>query len=72
MISTADLMGIIQERMTDNGQTQAEVARKAGLSQPHLSNLFTGRIANPQFDTALKLCDAVGIKVQFIVPRVAK
>lgn len=72
MISTADVMNAIHERMTDSGLTQAELARKAGLNQPHLSNLFTGKIKKPQLATILKLCDAAGIRVQFITPRAAK
>lgn len=72
MITVPDLMSAIQERMTDIGLTQAGLAQKAGLSQPHLSNLFTGKIKQPQLTTALKLCNATGIRVQFIVPKATK
>lgn len=71
MITTADLMNAIQERMTDKNMTQRDLALKAGMSQPHLCNLFNGKVKNPQLATVLKLCDAAGIKVQFITPRQA-
>lgn len=72
MISSADLLNAIQGHMVDTGLTQADVAKKAGMSQPHLSNLFTGKITNPQFGTMVKLCESVGIRAQFIVPKVVK
>lgn len=72
LIQTVDLMNAIQERMTDAGMTQADVGKKAGIGQAHVSNLLSGRVADPQVSTIFKLCDAVGITVQFIVPRVAK
>lgn len=72
MISSTDLLNAIQGHMVDTGLTQRDVAIKAGMSQPHLSNLFTGKIDNPQFATAMRLCEAVGIKVQFIVPKASK
>ena len=72
MITTTELLDAIQGRMIDIGLTQRDVAIKAGMSQPHLSNLFNGKVDKPQFATTMKLCEAVGIRVQFIVPKVAK
>ncbi len=69
MISSSDLLNAIQGRMTDTGQTQRDIALKVGMSQPHLSNLFNGKITNPQFGTMVKLCNAVGIQAQFIIPK---
>lgn len=48
------------------GYTQRELARRAGLMQPVISSLETGR-HYPRFDTVRKLAHALGIPISALV-----
>jgi SOS-response transcriptional repressor LexA len=48
------LGGIIRQRRKDLNLTQDEVAARAGISKPYLSNIETGRVKNPPSDEVLR------------------
>ena len=52
------------------GLSQQEVAKKAKISQQQLSKLENG--ANCHITTFLKVCDALGIKIEFELPEESK
>ena len=43
------------------GYTQTELAERAGLSQPQISNIETGDAANPRLNTIRRLAEALGV-----------
>jgi repressor LexA len=45
---------IIRRRRSDLGLTQDEVAQRAGISKPYVSNIETGKAKNPPSDTVLR------------------
>ena len=52
------------------GLSQQEVAKKARVSQQQLSKLEHG--ANCNITTFLKVCDALGVKIELEMPREMK
>lgn len=38
--------------------TQEELATRAGVTQPVISQIFTGRAANPRYATVTAICNA--------------
>jgi SOS-response transcriptional repressor LexA len=49
-----ELGAMIRQRRTDLGLTQDQVAQRAGISKPYLSNIETGRASNPPSDQVLR------------------
>ena len=43
--------------------TQAELARRAHVSRPWISQFESGKIANPTFDRILTICDVLGVRL---------
>lgn len=52
--------------MASRGMTQAELARKAGLSTGYVAMLATGKITNPRWSMACTIADALGVTLQEI------
>lgn len=48
--------------------TQTELARKIGISQPHLSNILAGK-TTPSIPIAEAVADALGVHVMHILAR---
>lgn len=44
--------------------TEAGLAVKAGLDNSAIRSLMSGRVKNPRFDTAIKICRALGTTVE--------
>ena len=53
---------------TKAGLTQEELAEKSGVEQTTISNLETGRVQSPQWDTVAKLADALGLDPYKLFP----
>lgn len=53
----------INELITEKGTTQTEVAQAAGIDQPHLSKIASGRIRNPKIRTLQAIASALGVTV---------
>ena len=60
----SDLMDEIESIVKKNGWTQAEAARRCGVSQPHINDLLRGRIAKFSLDTLVNIASALGRKVR--------
>lgn len=63
------LMIAIEERIGENGWTQAKAAEVLGVSQPRVSDLMTGKIDKFSLDALVNMLPAVGLS--FRVDRTA-
>nr|WP_298373335.1 helix-turn-helix transcriptional regulator [uncultured Halomonas sp.] len=59
----AELMQQITAIIQDNGWTQAEAARRCGVTQPRISDLTRGRVSSFSIDSLVNIATAIGRKV---------
>ncbi len=62
----SELMDQIEALIRKNGWTQAEAARRCGVSQPRINDLLRGRISRFSLDALVNIAASLGrrIKVQ--------
>ena len=60
----ADLMRKIAEIVAKGGWTQAEAARRCGISQPRMNDLLRGRISKFSLDALVNAATALGCRVR--------
>lgn len=60
----ADLMQRIAEIIAKKGWTQAEAARRCGISQPRMNDLLRGRISKFSLDALVNAATALGCRVR--------
>ena len=60
----SDLMMKIEEIVKENGWTQAEAAKRCGVTQPRINDLLRGRIARFSLDALVNIASALGRKVR--------
>lgn len=60
----SDLMDEIEGIIKSNGWTQAEVAKRCGVTQPRINDLLRGRIARFSLDALVNIASALGRKVR--------
>jgi predicted XRE-type DNA-binding protein len=58
------LMEQIAEVIGKNGWTQAEAAKRCGVSQPRINDLLRGRISRFSLDALVNLAAALGRRVK--------
>lgn len=58
----------LSEILEEKGIKQADLSRKTGLSTALISNYMTGK-ASPSLDYALKIANALGITLDYLVGR---
>jgi len=61
------LMIQLRKRLTARGATQAQAARLLGVSQPHISDLYRGKIERFSVDTLIAMLDKTGADVRVTV-----
>ena len=59
----ADLMLALRELVERKGWTQAEAARRCGVTQPRINDLLRGRISKFSLDALVNMVAAVGLRV---------
>ena len=59
-----ELMERISGLIKESGWTQAEAAKRCGVSQPRLNDLLRGRIARFSLDALVNIAAALGRKVK--------
>jgi predicted XRE-type DNA-binding protein len=59
----SDLMDQIEELIQENGWTQAEAAKRCGVTQPRINDLLRGRISRFSLDALVNIASALGRKV---------
>jgi predicted XRE-type DNA-binding protein len=60
----SDLMIQISAIIKKNGWTQAEAAKRCGVTQPRINDLLRGRIDRFSLDALVNIATALGRKVQ--------
>jgi len=60
----SSLMRQIEEIVTENGWTQAEAAKRCGVSQPRINDLLRGKISKFSIDALVNMAGALGQKVK--------
>ncbi len=61
--ATARLIGELDRARRARGETKAEVARGAGLGEPAVRRLFSGRHANPTVKTLEAVAEHLGLRL---------
>jgi len=64
MTMRSNLVIAIEERVRSWNVTQAEAARRLGVTQPRLNDLLRGRIHNFSLDALVDLAAKVGLSVR--------
>lgn len=60
----SDLMIKIETIVKENGWTQAEAAKRCGVTQPRINDLLRGRISRFSIDALVNIAAALGRKVR--------
>jgi DNA-binding Xre family transcriptional regulator len=60
---------VLRAALGFSGMTQRELAHKAGISQPMIAHLASGRRTQCRADTAAKLCKALDLKAVKMEPK---
>lgn len=60
-----DLMQKIAAIVKEQGWTQAEAARRCGVTQPRMNDLLRGRVSRFSLDALVNIATAIGRKVHF-------
>lgn len=60
----SDLMDEIEGIIKSNGWTQAEAAKRCGVTQPRINDMLRGRIARFSLDALVNIASALGRKVR--------
>lgn len=60
-----ELMQKIAAIVAENGWTQAEAARRCGVTQPRMNDLLRGRVSRFSLDALVNLATAIGLRVHF-------
>lgn len=58
----------LREARVKRGLTQEELADQSGIEQATISNLETGRVQSPAWDTVAKLCRVLKVKPEDVFP----
>lgn len=67
----ADLLIALRDRVAAWKVTQAEAAKRLGISQPRLNDLLKGRIENFRLDMLTRLASRAGLRVEMKVRKAA-
>lgn len=67
----SELMIAVQQVVAGWRLTQAEAARRLDLTQPRLSDLLRGRVANFSLDALILIAEPAGLTVRVQIERAA-
>lgn len=71
MLMRSNLLIAIEQKVRAWDVTQAEAARRLGVTQPRLSDLLRGKIDKFSLDTLINLACAAGLEVRLEVAEAA-
>ena len=63
LLLRSELMLAVREAIAKNGWTQQEAAKRLGIHQPRISDLFQGRMNKFSVETLMDLLDKLGKKL---------
>lgn len=72
LLFKAQMIAGIQRLIEDAGWTQREAAKRAGISQPDLSNLLRGRLTGFSTDRLLKTLNRLGSDIEIRISTKAR
>jgi len=61
----SSLMRQIEAIVTENGWTQADAAKRCGVSQPRINDLLRGKISKFSIDALVNMATALGKRIDF-------
>jgi predicted XRE-type DNA-binding protein len=67
LLAKADLAHTIQQLIQARGLSQQAAARRLGVTQPDLSNLYRGRLDGFSIERLCRLLTALGLDVRIVV-----
>ena len=67
----SNLLIAVEQRVRSWGVTQAEAAKRLGITQPRLNDLLRGRITNFSLDTLINLASEAGLSVRLDIAEAA-
>ena len=67
----SELMNALRHRIVRARWTQAEAARRLGVTQPRISTLMRGKLSLFSLDTLVAMATAAGLRVEITVKRAA-
>ncbi len=67
----ADLLIALRDRVASWKVTQADAAKRLGVSQPRLNNMLQGRIESFSLDMLTKLACRAGLRVEMKLKKAA-
>ena len=71
MSMRSDLLIAVEQRVRSWNVTQAEAAKRLGITQPRLNDLLRGRIMNFSLDTLINLAAQAGLAVRLDIAEAA-
>lgn len=71
MTMRSNLLIAVEQQVRSWGVTQAEAARRLGITQPRLNDLLRGRITNFSLDTLINLATQAGLAVRLDIAEAA-
>ncbi len=71
MSMRSDLLIAVEQRVRSWNVTQAEAAKRLGITQPRLNDLLRGRITNFSLDALINLATQAGLTVRLDIAEAA-
>lgn len=71
MSMRSNLLIAVEQRVRSWNLTQAEAAKRLGITQPRLNDLLRGRITNFSLDTLINLATQAGLAVRLDIAEAA-
>ena len=66
-MSPSELGDTIRRLREKAGLTQEDLARRAAISQPYLSQLESGRVKHPAVQIVQRLAKVLGVKIEDVL-----
>lgn len=67
MKKTSTLADRVRVKREERGLNQADLAKKSGITQATISRIESGEVTQPKSENLLKLAQALGVTVDFLV-----
>lgn len=61
LLTVGEIIAVAREC---KGWSQRDLERESGVSNPLISQIETGKVKDPGFATVVRLCEALGVKVE--------
>jgi transcriptional regulator with XRE-family HTH domain len=62
----ANISDNIQKALDANGMTQADLARKTGLSTAVISQIVSGKTKDPRLSNVITIANALGVSLDYL------